>query len=168
MAAERRDAGQVLNAQQENTMKRLASTMMVLAIASVIAAACGRPAEQAPPPESAPARPGSPETESKALDITFKSEPDPPKMGENTFGVQVMGGNSQPVTDAEVSVQFYMPAMPDMKMPAMRTTVPLKHEGGGRYRGKGNIAMAGAWDATVMVMRGGQEIGNRKFSVTVK
>lgn len=149
-------------------MKRLAPTMVVFAIASVVGAACGRPAEQVPAQRSAPGRGDAQTTESKALDITFKSEPDPPKMGENTFDVQVISGNSQPVTDAEVSVQFYMPAMPDMKMPEMRTTVPLKHEGGGRYRGKGNVAMAGAWDATVMVMRGGQEIGNRKFSVTAK
>jgi hypothetical protein len=58
--------------------------------------------------------------------------------------------------------------MPAMKMPEMRNTVPLKHEGGGRYRGTGNVMMAGNWDATVMVMRGGQEIGNKKLTVTAK
>jgi hypothetical protein len=49
-----------------------------------------------------------------------------------------------------------------------RTTVALKHEGGGRYRGKGNITMTGQWAATVMVMRGGQDVGSRKFTVTAK
>jgi hypothetical protein len=53
-------------------------------------------------------------------------------------------------------------------MKEMKNTVPLKHEDGGRYRGTGNVMMAGGWDATVMVMRGGQELGSRKFSVTAK
>jgi len=55
-----------------------------------------------------------------------------------------------------------------MKMPEMKNTVALKHEGGGRYRGAGNVMMAGSWDVTVMAMRGGQEIGSRKLTVTAK
>ena len=145
-------------------MKRLASSVVVLAIVSIVAAACGRPAEQTQGQESAPGTPQAAASENRALEIMFKSEPDPPTSGENTFEVTVMRGN-QPVTDAEVSVQFYMPAMPEMKMPEMRNTVPLTHESGGRYRGKGNISMAGKWDATVMVMRGGTEIGSHKRSV---
>jgi hypothetical protein len=61
-----------------------------------------------------------------------------------------------------------MAAMPAMNMAEMKNTVPLKHESGGRYRGAGNVMMAGAWDATVMVMRGGKEIGSKKFPVTAK
>lgn len=148
-------------------MKRLAPIMVVLAIASVIAAACGRPKEQAPAQESAPATAPA-GSKAQELDITFKSEPEPPKMGENTFDVKVMDGNSRPVTDAEVSAQFYMAAMPSMKMPEMRNTLRLKHEGGGQYRGKGNVTMPGTWDVTVTVMRGGQDVGGRKFSVTAQ
>lgn len=148
-------------------MKRLASSVIVLAIASLFAAACGRPAEQTRRQESAPGTPQAAATENRALDITFKSEPDPPKAGENTFEVTVMRDN-QPVNDAEVSVQFYMPAMPEMKMPEMRNTVPLKHESGGRYRGTGNIVMAGKWDVTVIVMRGGKEVGSHKRSVSAQ
>ena len=61
-----------------------------------------------------------------------------------------------------------MAAMPAMNMAEMRNTVPLKHEGAGRYRGTGNVMMAGAWDATVSVKRNGQEIGTRKVSVIAK
>ncbi|HXG72084.1 MAG TPA: FixH family protein [Gemmatimonadaceae bacterium] len=149
-------------------MKQL--IMVGLAIASIVAAACGRPAEKAPASEGGAATAPVPASGSRAqeLAITFKTEPEPPKMGDNTFDVHVMGGNDQPVTDAEVSIQLYMPAMPEMKMPEMRTTVPLKHEGSGRYRGKGNVAMAGAWDATVKVMRSGQDIGSRTFNVTAQ
>ena len=100
-------------------------------------------------------------------DITFTSEPDPPRMGDNTFEVMVMQGG-QPVTDADVSVEFFMPAMPSMNMAEMKNTMALKHEGGGRYRGTGNVMMAGDWEATVMVMRGGQELASRKLRVVAK
>ena len=151
-------------------MNRLTLTIGALAVASVFAAACGRSEEPAPPaqegaPAAAPA--SSSESQTQQLEITFMSQPEPPKMGENTFEAMVMAG-SQPVTDAEVSVQLFMAAMPAMNMPEMKNSVPLKHEGGGRYRGTGNVMMAGSWDATVMVMRGGQEVGTRKFTVSAK
>ena len=104
---------------------------------------------------------------SQTVDVTFRSEPDPPNTGENTFEAMVMSGG-QPVTDADVSVEFFMAAMPAMNMAEMRNTVPLKHEGAGRYRGTGNVMMAGAWEATVSVKRNGQEIGTRKVSVVAK
>ena len=52
------------------------------------------------------------------------------RTGENNFEVMVMSGG-QPVTDADVSVEFFMAAMPAMNMPEMRNSVPLKHGGGG-------------------------------------
>ena len=74
----------------------------------------------------------------------------------------------QPVTDADVSVELFTAAMPSMNMPEMRNTVALKHEGGGRYRGTGNVMMAGSWDATVSVKRDGQEVGARKVPIVAK
>jgi len=142
----------------------------LMVLAAVGAAACGggnqqqAPASEATLAASAPAAPVSGATQ---VDITFKSEPEPPKMGENIFEVMAMQAG-KPVTDADVSVVLYMPAMPSMNMPEMRNTVALKHEADGRYRGTGNVSMAGGWDATVMVMRGGQEIGSRKFTITAK
>ena len=145
-------------------MKQLICAM---AFASA-AVACGggnqqAPADQAPPAASAPA----PAPSTAPVDITLMNEAQPVKAGENTFDVMVMQGG-QPVTDAEVSLQFYMAAMPQMKMPEMKNSVSLSHEGGGRYRGAGNVMMAGNWDTTVMVMRGGQEIGSRKVTLTAK
>jgi len=104
--------------------------------------------------------------EEGAVEITFKSEPDPPKSGENTFEVTVKGSNGKPVTDADVSLDFYMAAMPNM--PEMRNTVRLKHVKEGRYRGTGNVMMAGRWDVTVAVTRGGKQIGSLELAVTAK
>ena len=134
-------------------MKRISIAMALTATLAVVAAACGG---------------GQPSSESgQNVEVTFRSEPDPPRMGDNTLEVMVMSGG-QPVTDADVTVEFFMPAMPAMNMAEMRNTVPLKHEGGGTYRGAGSVMMAGNWDVTVMAMRGGQEIARRQIAVTAK
>lgn len=154
-------------------MKLMGTTIGIAVLVGLIAVGCGRGSQNdaasqgmASMPAAAP--PAAPPTTSQDIEVTFKTEPDPPKVGENTFEAMVMAGG-QPVTDGGVSVEFVMPAMPSMNMAEMRNTVALKHDGsGGRYRGTGTVAMAGAWEATVKVTRSGQEIGSRKFSVTAK
>ena len=98
---------------------------------------------------------------------TLATQPDPPKMGETTFEAMVMMGG-QPVTDADVSVELFMAAMPAMNMAEMRNSVALTHEGGGRYRATGSVMMAGSWDATVSVKRNGQDVGARKVPLVAK
>ena len=117
---------------------------------------------QAPPDEAAPAAPA------QGLDINFRAQPDPPRTGENTFEVTVRDPSGQPIADADVSVTFFMPAMPTMNMPAMRNQAKLPPAGGGVYRGAGQVIMAGRWDVTVDVSRGGQRLGSRQFAVVAR
>ena len=112
--------------------------------------------EQQPTGTAAPAQ---------QLDITLRSVPDPPKSGENQFEVTVKDASGKPVDDAQVSVQFFMAAMPTMNMPAMRNEAKLSHAGGGIYRGTGQVMMAGRWDVTVMVNRGGRRIGAKQVAM---
>jgi RND family efflux transporter MFP subunit len=98
------------------------------------------------------------------LDITFRPQPDPLRTGDATFEVSVKDAAGRPVADADVSVTFFMAAMPTMNMPAMRNEAKLQHVGGGVYRGPGQVLMAGRWDVTVIVSRGGQRLGSREFS----
>jgi uncharacterized GH25 family protein len=105
--------------------------------------------------------------QAQGTEITFKSDPETPKMGDNTFEVMVMQ-DGKPVDDAQVSVEFFMPAMPEMKMAEMRTKADLTSAGNGIDRGAGQVMMAGNWEVTVMAMRNGQEIGRKKLSVTAK
>jgi len=116
-----------------------------------------------PPP--APAAEGAAATE---LAIAFRPQPDPPRTGDNRFEVSVQDASGQPVSGATVSVTLFMPAMPTMNMPAMQSDAKLAHEGGGVYRGMGQILMAGRWDVTVNVDRGGRRVGSRGFSVVAK
>ena len=74
----------------------------------------------------------------------------------------------KPVTDADVSLLFVMPAMPAMKMPEMRNEVKLTSAGGGAYTGTGPVTMAGTWTVTVSVKQGGKEIGQKKLTLTAK
>ena len=84
------------------------------------------------------------------------------------FDVRVLDANGQPVTDAEVSVTFFMAAMPSMNMPAMRNTATLPAVGGGTYRGTGEVIMAGRWSVTVTVTRDGQPLGAEQFTVVAR
>ena len=102
------------------------------------------------------------------LDITFHSVPDPAKVGENQFEIMVKDPSGKPIADAEVAVQFFMAAMPTMNMPAMRNEVKLSPAGGGVYRGTGQMMMAGRWDASVTVMRGGQRLGTKQLPVVAR
>jgi hypothetical protein len=143
-------------------MRPRSTVIALLATASLFAVGCGDGTE----PNNSGTPSGGAAT-GQNVEVTLTSEPDPPRTGENTFDVMVMSGG-QPVTDADVSVELFMAAMPEMKMPEMRNSVALKHEGGGRYRGAGNVMMAGNWDATVSVKRGGQEIASQKLPITAK
>ena len=100
--------------------------------------------------------------------ITYRSEPDPPRRGDNVVEVTVKQPDGSPVTDAGVTAVFSMPAMPSMNMPAMRTDATLTHSGGGTYRGTGRLTMSGTWNVTVNVARAGTQLGVGRFSVVAK
>ncbi|HWK11728.1 MAG TPA: FixH family protein [Vicinamibacterales bacterium] len=102
------------------------------------------------------------------VDITFHTVPDPPKTGDNQLEAMVKDASGKPIDDAEVTVQFFMPAMPTMNMPAMRSEAKLAPAGNGTYRGPGQVMMAGRWDATVTVMRGGQRLGSKQLPVVAR
>jgi membrane fusion protein, copper/silver efflux system len=102
------------------------------------------------------------------LEITLRSVPDPPATGENQFEVTVRDPAGKPVDDAQVAVQFFMAAMPTMNMPAMRSEAKLSAAGGGVYRGTGNVMIAGRWDVTVSVTRGGQRIGRKQTTMVTR
>jgi RND family efflux transporter MFP subunit len=116
---------------------------------------------EAPP---STARPAS----AAQIDISFRTVPDPPKTGENQLKAIVKDAAGKPIDDAEVTVQFFMPAMPTMNMPAMRSEAKLSPMGNGLYRGSGQVMMAGRWDATVTVTRGGQRLGSKQLPVVAR
>ena len=118
-----------------------------------------------PPAGTPPAATGGTEP---GLNLTFRSDPDPPRIGDAVLEVSVKDSSGAPITDAEVSVTFFMAAMPTMNMPAMKNGASLQHVGAGVYRGTGQWLMAGRWDVTVAVTRRGQRLASRQLSVVAK
>ena len=104
----------------------------------------------------------------QGVTIEFRSKPDPPRSGDNTFEVTVKRPDGSAVTDATVTAVFSMPAMPSMNMPAMRSDATFAHEAAGRYRGRAQLSMAGTWNVTVAVSHGLEELANKTFSVVAR
>jgi len=117
--------------------------------------------------ETSPGVAAAPTTPSQ-LDIGVRTVPDPPSVGENRFEVTVRDSTGKAVDGADVALQFFMPAMPTMNMPAKRNVITLAAAGGGVYRGNGQLLMAGRWDATVTVTRGGQRLGTKQLPVVAR
>ena len=117
-------------------------------------------------PAAAQAKP-MPKAAKAGLDIMLM-QPKDVKAGDNQFEVMVKGTDGKPISGADVSVLFVMPAMPAMKMAEMRNEVKLKPSGSGMYMGSGNVMMAGKWNVTVSVKQGGKQIGQKKLTLTAK
>ena len=102
------------------------------------------------------------------FDVTFATQPDPPRTGDSVFEVSVKDGSGRPVVDAVVTVQQFMAAMPTMNMPAMRSETKLPHADGGVYRGAAQVMMAGRWEVTVVVSRNGQTLARKPFPMLAR
>jgi hypothetical protein len=101
------------------------------------------------------------------VDVQLTTTPNPPRMGTNTFEATVTQGGT-PVTDATVSVDVYMAAMPSMSMPEMRSSTTLTHQANGRYIGEGRLQTPGNWDTTVTVKRGTQTVATKKLTLAAQ
>jgi hypothetical protein len=115
-------------------------------------------------PEAPPAGSGT----AAQVAITFRTKPDPPRVGDASVEVAVNDAAGQPLSGAEVSALLAMPAMPSMNHPAMRSESTLRDAGNGVYRGSVQIMMAGRWDVTVTVTRDGRIAGSRQFSLVAR
>src|ERR1700682_997412 len=97
--------------------------------------------------------------------LELSSDPTPPHKGSNIFRVRLADASGGPISGAEVSITFSMPAMPAMGMAAMRTQVPLTDQGNGLYEGSGQLGSGGTWQVTILAKKNGQLIANKQLSV---
>jgi Cu(I)/Ag(I) efflux system membrane fusion protein/cobalt-zinc-cadmium efflux system membrane fusion protein len=128
---------------------------------SQLQAASGAPAA-AMQMDASPSSRSAPEQ----LKIDFATNPDPPHKGAgNLLTVKVTRADGSPVTGAEVSVAFCMPAMPEMGMGAINTPAHLRETGGGVYRGAITLACGGRFQVTLRVKQKEKLIASRQLSV---
>jgi RND family efflux transporter MFP subunit len=97
--------------------------------------------------------------------LELTTDPNPPHKGSNVVRVKLTGQDGQPIAGANVTVTFYMAAMPAMGMAAMKTVVNATDKGGGMYEGQGDLGSGGTWQVTIRAQRNGQTIANKQLTV---
>jgi RND family efflux transporter MFP subunit len=116
-----------------------------------------------PPPGAGEA--ASVNSPAEQVSIDLSSTPSPPRSGGNTLRVKLTGAGSKPVTGAQVTVTFYMPAMPAMGMAAIKKTATLSDRGDGTYEAPLELPSGGSYQVTLTATRNGQTIGSKQLSV---
>jgi multidrug efflux pump subunit AcrA (membrane-fusion protein) len=114
-----------------------------------------------PPPPGASATSNAP---SGSVEIT--TNPSPPHKGSNEVLVTVRDPSGRQVSDAQVSVVFFMPAMPVMGMSAMRVEAKATPKENGVYAATVNLQSGGTWSVTVTANKGGTQIAGRQLSMS--
>ncbi len=108
----------------------------------------------------------------KAMEVTKKAgadtvtvtlQNDPPVTGENGITILVKDAAGKAVTNAAVTIDYEMPAMPGMPAMRYKALTTLK---GQEYTGKVNFSMPGAWNVKVKV-KTGNKTDSIKFNTDV-
>lgn len=97
--------------------------------------------------------------------IEFSTRPSPPRVGRNEVTVRLRDSSAKPITDAEVTVTFFMRAMPSMGMDAMHQRAALPHTGNGEYRGELELPERGNWRVTISAQRAGEAPASKQLNV---
>ena len=97
--------------------------------------------------------------------VELTTDPSPPHKGSNTVRVKLTTQNESPIAGAQVTVTFYMGAMPAMGMGAMKTEINATDKGSGMYEGKGDLGSGGTWQVTIRAQQNGQTIANKQLTV---
>jgi RND family efflux transporter MFP subunit len=97
--------------------------------------------------------------------VELATEPNPAQRGNNVLRVKVTDPTGAPVSGADVTVKFYMSAMPAMGMAAMDMTTKLTEKGNGMYEGNGKLGSGGTWQVTITVQKNGQTVATKQLRV---
>jgi Cu(I)/Ag(I) efflux system membrane fusion protein/cobalt-zinc-cadmium efflux system membrane fusion protein len=114
-----------------------------------------------PPPPGASAAGSAP---SGSVEIT--TNPSPPHKGSNEVLITVRDPSGRQVTDAQVSVVFFIPAMPAMGMSAMRVEAQASPTENGVYAATVDLQSGGTWNVTVTANKSGKQIASRQLSMS--
>jgi hypothetical protein len=96
------------------------------------------------------------------LTITLSVGSYPLVGGDNDVSVKITDAGGKAVTDAKVTVHFFMPAMPGMAPMSSRPKVVLS---GDVYKFKADVGMEGTWKTEVRVVRKGQSAVTATFNL---
>ena len=77
----------------------------------------------------------------------------PPVTGQNRMEISIQDATGADVTDAAVTVDYSMPAMPGMPAMNYKEKAEVK---GSRYLANVNFSMSGAWNVNIKITRAGK------------
>jgi Cu(I)/Ag(I) efflux system membrane fusion protein/cobalt-zinc-cadmium efflux system membrane fusion protein len=97
--------------------------------------------------------------------VELTTDPNPPHKGSNTVRVKLTGQDGKPIAGANISVTFFMAAMPAMGMASMKTVINASDRGDGMYEGKGDLGSGGTWQVTIRAQQNGQTIANKQLTL---
>jgi hypothetical protein len=97
-------------------------------------------------------------------DVVVTIDRNPPVAGDNTVSITVKDATGKPVKDAQVKVEYSMPAM--MGMPAMNYKTDAVLEGA-EYKAVMGLSMSGSWNIAVKIAKAGKT-SILKFTVDAK
>jgi len=109
---------------------------------------------------------GSSTPGAQSIHIDLSTDPAPPRKGGNTVRVRLRGTDGKPVNGAEVTVTFFMPAMPAMGMGSMHAVATLADQGEGVYSSTLQLGSGGTWQVTITIAKNGQTIATKQMSLT--
>jgi hypothetical protein len=97
-------------------------------------------------------------------DVAVTIDRNPPITGDNAVSIEIKDASGNYVNDAQVKVEYSMPAM--MGMPAMnyKTDTVLK---GDEYKATLGLSMSGSWNIAVKIIKAGKT-STLKFTVDAK
>lgn len=82
--------------------------------------------------------------------VNVKMDKNPPVSGDNRMEVTIQDSTGAYVTDAVVTVEYSMPAMPGMPPMNYKSKTELKDKS---YRAAINFSMSGAWNINIKFTR---------------
>jgi RND family efflux transporter MFP subunit len=98
--------------------------------------------------------------------IEFTSDPNPLVRGHNKVIVTLRDSKGAPISGAQVTVSFYMAAMPAMGMAAMRAQGVGNDQGNGTYAATIELPSGGTWGLTIVASKGGNTIATKQLDVS--
>jgi hypothetical protein len=139
----------------ERVLSALSVVAILLLLATTVISAYPSAARAQDKPMAMPAK----------AKIELTTAPSPAQKVCNTVKVKLTNPEGKPISGAEVTVTFFMAAMPSMNMPEMKTVIKGMDKGAGMYEGEGDLGSAGMWQVTVMAKQNGETLAIKKLTV---
>ncbi|HYL09653.1 MAG TPA: efflux RND transporter periplasmic adaptor subunit [Candidatus Acidoferrales bacterium] len=100
--------------------------------------------------------------------VDFSTEPSTLRKGTNLYRVKLTVSDGSPISGAQVTVRSFMPAMPQMGMPAKNILTTLSEKGAGIYEAQVNLDTGGTWQLTVTATKNGAVLATKQLTLNAE